>query len=331
MVPRWLRWIFWGNLAAQCLIVVTGALVRLTGSGLGCPTWPDCTDGSLVPTPEQIESTLHKSIEFGNRLLTFVLTALALAAAIGAVVVRIRRSAGARRRLPRGVLTLAFVPLIGTVVQAVLGGVTVLTGLHPAIVGAHFLVSIVIIGLVCVLVDRAAPRRRLPALSTAVRILSLALLTATSVVVVLGVLVTGSGPHSGDADVTHRLPFDVRTISWMHADAVLFFLGLLVGTMVALHLVRAPRHTRVLGWSVVAVSLLQGAVGYVQYFTGVPWLLVLLHVAGAVTVWTLVCLFVLEIARPSADERVQGDGEEQHSEIGDGPVEKPHRADVVTT
>lgn len=326
MVPAWLRTVFWANLVAQCLIVVTGALVRLTGSGLGCPTWPDCTEGSLIPTPEQIESTLHKSIEFGNRLLTFVLGALALAAAIGALIVRIRGRGG---MLPRGVLTLAFIPIIGTFVQAVLGGITVLTGLHPAIVGAHFLVSIVIIGGVCVLVDRADPGVRSSPLPTPVRALSFALLVATFAVVVLGVLVTGAGPHSGDADVTHRLPFDVRTISWMHADAVLFFLGLLVGTMVALYLVRAPSRARRLAWSVIGVSVVQGSVGYLQYFTGVPWLLVVFHVLGAVTVWSLVCLLVLAINRPSADERIDRDGEEQQREVRDRTVEEPHRADVL--
>jgi cytochrome c oxidase assembly protein subunit 15 len=304
--------------------------VRLTGSGLGCPTWPDCTEGSLVPTPEQVESALHRSIEFGNRLLTFVLTALAIAAAVGALTVRLRqRSTG--RALPRRVLPLAFIPIVGTVVQAVLGGITVLTGLHPAIVGAHFLVSIVIIGGVCALVHRAAAPIHAARLPAPVRLLTALLLIATFAVVVLGVLVTGSGPHSGDSDVTHRLPFDVRTIAWMHADAVLFFLGLLAGTLIALHLVSAPKRTKAVTWTLAGVSVAQGVVGYVQFFTGVPWLLVLVHVAGAVLTWTLACFVYLVVRGPSAHERVHSHREEQQGEIRDRSVEQPHRADVLST
>lgn len=325
--PGWLRRIFWANLVAQCLIVVTGALVRLTGSGLGCPTWPDCTEGSLVPTPEQVESAVHRSIEFGNRLLTFVLTALAIAAAIGALTMRLRQHRTGRA-LPRRVLPLAFIPIVGTVIQAVLGGITVLTGLHPAIVGAHFLVSIIIIGGVCVLIDRAAAPSRGSRLPAPVRVLTGLLLIATFAVVVLGVLVTGSGPHSGDSDVTHRLPFDVRTIAWLHADSVLFFLGVLAGTLVALHLVSAPRRTRAVTWALAGTSLAQGAIGYVQFFTGVPWLLVLVHVAGAVLIWTLACFVYLAARGSSADEGVDGHREEEQGEVRDRPVEQAHRADI---
>ena len=346
-VPLWLRRIFWANLVAQCLIVVTGAIVRLTGSGLGCPTWPDCTEGSLVPTAAQVEAQVHIWIEFGNRLLTFVLTALAIAALVGALVAVVRGRRGRSPRLPRGVLPLAAIPLVGTVVQAVIGGITVLTGLHPAIVGAHFLVSIAIIAGVAVLVDRSSPAALATALPAAVRALALALLVATTVVVILGVIVTGSGPHSGDADASHRLPFDVRTVSWMHADSVLFFLGLLVGLITALHLVRAPRRLRSLAWAVLGVSLVQGAIGYGQYFAGVPWLMVVFHVIGAVLLWSLVCLLVLQVRRPrrdatddaasdaarrqdqgSADERIDRDSEEEQGQVGDRPVEQPHGTHV---
>ncbi len=135
--PRWVRGVYIANLVAQAGIVVTGAVVRITASGLGCPTWPECVDGSITPTSAQEESW-HKYIEFGNRLLTFVLVLLAVAAIVAALADGRRRRAGG---LPsrRALTLLAFVPILGTVAQAVLGGITVLTGLHPLTVGAHLL------------------------------------------------------------------------------------------------------------------------------------------------------------------------------------------------
>ena len=150
--PRWLRGIFIANLVAQIGIVVTGGIVRLTGSGLGCPTWPECAEGSYIPTSRQEESW-HKYVEFGNRLLTFVLAALAVAAIVGALAWWRRQR---RDGVGRGaVLALAAIPLVGTVVQAVRGGITVLTGLNPWAVSAHFLVSMAIIAGCVVLVVRA--------------------------------------------------------------------------------------------------------------------------------------------------------------------------------
>ena len=147
------RRIYWANVVAQGLIVVTGAIVRLTGSGLGCPTWPECVDGSITPTSEQLEAW-HKYVEFGNRLLTFVLVALAILAIAAAVVdARWRKRAGLVSRPV--LIRLAVIPLLGTFVQAVIGGITVLTGLHPATVALHFLVSMAIIAGCVMLVVRA--------------------------------------------------------------------------------------------------------------------------------------------------------------------------------
>jgi len=291
--PRWLRGIFIANLAAQIGIVVTGGIVRLTGSGLGCPTWPECVDGSLVPTSRQAESW-HKYVEFGNRLLTFVLAALALAAIIGAVTWwRRQRRAGVTPRTP--VLLLAAIPLVGTVIQAVLGGITVLTGLSPWAVSAHFLVSMAIIAGCVVLVVRSGEPGDLP-VSVVVRRevlwLGRALALVTAAVVVLGVVVTGSGPHSGDVGADARFPLDPRTVSWLHADAVLLFLGLAVGLLVALRVTHAPRRSQRVTLVLLAVALAQGLVGYAQYFSGLPWVLVAFHMLGACLVWALV-LFVL--------------------------------------
>ncbi len=294
--PRWLRGIFIANLVAQIGIVVTGGIVRLTGSGLGCPTWPECVDGSLVPTSRQ-EEEWHKYVEFGNRLLTFVLAALAIAAIAGAFVWwRRQRRAGADARGP--LLALAAIPIVGTVVQAVLGGITVLTGLNPWAVSAHFLVSIAIIAGCTVLVARSGEPGDQPVtqlVRTEVRLLAWALLAVTAVVVVLGVIVTGSGPHSGDAGIDSRLPVDPRTVSWLHADAVLLFLGLTIGLLVALRVTRAPARAMRLTLTLLAVALAQGVVGYAQYFTGLPWALVAVHMLGACLVWMLAVFVVLSM------------------------------------
>jgi cytochrome c oxidase assembly protein subunit 15 len=275
--PRTIRGIYIANLVAQAGIVITGAVVRITESGLGCPTWPECVDGSITPTAMQEESW-HKYVEFGNRLLTFVLLILAIAAVVAALVDRRRR-----RQLmlpPRPALTLlAFVPIAGTVVQAVLGGITVLTGLHPLTVGAHFLVSMAIIAGVMALVSRSADAGDQPVtwlVATPVRVLTWLL-----------VAVTGSGPHSGDA-MAERLALDPRTVSWLHADVVLLFLGLLIGLLVATALVKAPARLSKRAWLLLGIALTQGLIGYTQYFTGLPELLVIIHVLGAVLVWIAV-------------------------------------------
>ena len=283
---RWARGVFIANLVAQCAIVVTGAVVRLTGSGLGCPTWPECVEGSYVPTATQVQG-VHKYVEFGNRLLTFALVLLAIAA-IGAAL-------GDRRsRSRRPIVVLALIPILGTVAQAVLGGITVLTGLSPLAVSAHFLVSMGIIAGCVALVARSGDAGDGP--TTAVvpreaRLLSWILVAVTALVVVLGVIVTGSGPHSGDANAEHRYSFDPRTVAWLHADVVLLFLGLAVGLALLARAVGAPDRVRRAVRIVLIVAVLQGLVGYVQYWTGLPVVLVTLHVAGACALWVAV-LFV---------------------------------------
>jgi len=294
--PRWLRGIFIANLAAQIGIVVTGGIVRLTGSGLGCPTWPECVEGSYIPTARQ-EEAWHKYVEFGNRLLTFVLAALALAAILGAWAWwRRQRRAAVDPRTP--VLLLASIPIVGTVVQAVLGGVTVLTGLNPWAVSAHFLVSMGIIAGCVVLVVRSGepgdePVTRL--VRPEVMWLGRMLVLVTAVVVVLGVVVTGSGPHSGDAATESRFGLDPRTVSWLHADSVFLFLGLTVGMIIALRVTQAPSRAFRMTALLLAVSLGQGIIGYAQYFTGLPWLLVAIHMLGACLVWTLAIFMLLSL------------------------------------
>jgi heme a synthase len=260
------------NVVAQVGIVVTGGLVRVTGSGLGCPTWPQCAPGSYTPTVEQ-EEGFHKFIEFGNRLLTFVLAIIAIAALYAAI-----------RYLRRRHLTVAAgTVLLGVVLQAVIGGITVLTGLHPITVSLHFMVSAALIAAASYLWfarrEPALPRHALvPRVVTA---LAWATAAVGVLVLVLGTVVTGSGPHSGDAETPARYGFDPRAVSWLHADSVMLFVGLVIGTWIAVRLsARLPSAT--VAWrDVVLVTLAQGLVGYVQYFSGLPEVLVLAHMLGA--------------------------------------------------
>lgn len=285
-VTSGVRGIFMANLVAQIAIVVTGGLVRVTGSGLGCPTWPDCVEGSLVPVAGQAEE-FHKYIEFGNRLLTFVLGILALAAVVGALRMRARwRAEGSLTRRP--ILVLATIPLVGTLAQALLGGVTVLTGLNPLTVGAHFLLSMVIIAGCVLLVHRANEPGDQPLVRLVrpeIRVLSLVLVATCAAVLVLGTLVTGAGPHSGDADVNNRLDLDVRTVAWLHADVVLLFVGLIIAMWLALRLTDGPAKARWWSHALMALAIVQGIVGYTQWFAGVPWALVALHMLLACLVW----------------------------------------------
>lgn len=294
------RAIYIANLVAQGAIIVTGATVRLTGSGLGCPTWPQCVDGSYVPVARQ-EQEWHKYIEFGNRSLTFILGLLAIAAVIAAFGdQRLRLARGGARR---GILlVLAAIPILGTFAQAILGGITVLTGLNPVTVALHFLVSMGLVAGVVALVVRSADEGDGPAVLLVrkeIRALTWALVGVTALVVVLGTLVTGSGPHSGDAKAENRFSMDPRTISWIHADAVLLFIGLLAGLLFALYLTRAPRRVLMATWTLAAITLAQAAIGYTQYFTGLPIALVLVHVTGAVLLWMAI-LFVLASERTRA-------------------------------
>jgi heme a synthase len=279
-------------------IVVTGSLVRLSDSGLGCPTWPECVPGSVVPVEGQPQA-LGKWIEFGNRTLTFVLVILAIAAlAVTLCERRMSRPTDAAVPAP---IALAAVPLIGTFAQALLGGVTVLTGLHPATVAAHFLLSMVIIAGCVTLVQHVHPDSSASATTQPpkeVRWLSAAVAAVTFAVITLGTIVTGSGPHAGDADVTARFGFDLRTVAWMHADAVHLLVGLTVGLWLALRITRAPDRARTWVGRLFILIAIQGVVGYTQWFAGVPWGLVAVHVLLACLVWVAAVFQLLSVHRP---------------------------------
>ena len=275
----WLRRVLLVNLIVEIGIVVTGGLVRLSGSGLGCPTWPQCVPGSFTPVPHQ-EQGFHKLIEFGNRALTGVVIVAALL-----VIVAVWRWAPGRRGWAPGrpaLLRIAVLPLVGVTLQAVLGGITVLTGLNPAIVAAHFLASMVLVSISAYLLYRVSEGDLAPVALVRTEIRSLAWVTAAlgAVILILGTVVTGSGPNSGDAK-TPRFGFDPRTISWLHADAVMLFVGLVVAVLLAVHLTSSDPRPRQVWRAVLVVTLLQGLVGYTQYLTGLPEVLVMVHMLGA--------------------------------------------------
>ncbi|MEV6925762.1 COX15/CtaA family protein [Dactylosporangium sp. NPDC051485] len=282
-------------LIANIGIVCTGGLVRLTGSGLGCPTWPRCTDESYVTTAAM---GYHGVIEFGNRTLTFVLSAFAVVALAAAW--RQRRKAGTALRGAVWVLA-------GIAAQGVLGGITVRMALNPWTVAAHFLLSMVLIAIAVVFWQRTRPE---PPRWTAPRAIQTAgvLITAVSAAtLVLGTVVTGSGPHSGDTRAS-RTGFDPEAMSQLHADVVFVLVGLSIAVWFGLRALGAPlRVTRAAALLVLA-ELAQGVVGFVQYFNGLPWPVVIAHMLGACLVWTATINLLLAV-RP---RRVQA-AERDHS------------------
>ena len=284
----WLWRVLLVNLILEIGIVVTGGLVRLTGSGLGCPTWPQCVPGSFIPVPHQ-EQGFHKLIEFGNRTLTSVVGIAALL-----VIVAIWRWAPIRRPLRR----ISVLPLLGVLLQAVLGGITVLTGLNPALVAAHFLASMVLVSLSAYLLYRVGEGDDVPVALVRPEIRSAAWVTAGlgAVILILGTVVTGSGPHSGDA-ATPRFGFDPRTISWLHADTVMLFAGLVVAVLLAVHLTASDPRPRKVWHAVLGVTVLQGLIGYAQYLTGLPEALVLVHMLGASLLTVSLTYGVLSLRR----------------------------------
>ena len=281
------------NVVANGAIIVTGGVVRLTGSGLGCPTWPRCTAESFVTTPELAG---HGVIEFGNRLLTFVLTAVAVA-----LLVAVLRSP---RRDLRPLAVLAF---LGIPAQAAIGGVTVLIGLNPWTVAIHFLVSVVLTAVATVLWLRSRePGVGRPLVRRPIALLVGGIAAVTAAVLVLGTIVTDSGPHSGDVDgndvpTGDRMGFDIELVSQLHADVVFLLVGLTIALLVALYATDAPGRVRRAARDLLVVQLLQGVIGFVQYFTHLPVVLVLLHMLGAVLVTVFTARLVWSVRGPASE------------------------------
>jgi len=258
-------------------IAVTGAIVRVTASGLGCPTWPQCFPGSFTPVPVAEVPVIHQAVEFGNRMITFLVV---LTAALAVLAVT-----RARRR--REVLGYAWLMPISTVAQAVIGGITVLTGLLWWTVAIHLLVSMTMVWLAVLLyVKIGEPDDGVPTAYVPKPLRWLTVLTATTLAAVLvtGTLVTGAGPHAGDKSVEQpvpRLQVEITTLVHLHSSLLVAYLSLVVGLGFALLAVRAPRPVLLRLGVLLALVCGQGLVGTVQFFTGVPAALVAIHVAGA--------------------------------------------------
>jgi cytochrome c oxidase assembly protein subunit 15 len=290
------------SLAANVIIVITGGVVRLTDSGLGCPTWPRCTGSSYVTTPA---AGYHGIIEFGNRTLTYVLVALAAAALL------LARLPGNRTRLR---VRLAWLSLATIPVQAVVGGLTVLTHLNPWVVSAHFLLSMAVIAVTyrLYIAARAPGTTGRPVVPAPLRGLAWTVLAVSLAVLAAGTVVTGSGPHAGDHGA-RRTGLDVATVAQLHTDAVMLLVGLSLALWFALRATGAPRSAVRAAAVLVGVELAQGVIGFVQYFTHVPALLVGLHMAGACAVW----LATLAIFPPlSAPHELQPRGDDLGEPVG---------------
>jgi cytochrome c oxidase assembly protein subunit 15 len=256
-------------LALQALLVLTGGAVRVTGSGLGCPTWPECTTDSYTPVAGQAEGAFHAWIEFGNRLLTFLLFFAAVA--IVALVIRTKR---------RDLRLLALSQIGGIFGQAILGGITVLTKLNPFAVASHFILSIILIAAAHSLLMRAQATR----ITSPVRVKFIQLhTTLTFIVIAAGTLVTGAGPHAGDSE-TPRLDIAITTVTAIHGYLVIALLALTIFGIYKKfdgYAHDAQRHLIIF----LAIALAQGVVGYAQYLLGVPELLVIIHLLGSSLLW----------------------------------------------
>jgi cytochrome c oxidase assembly protein subunit 15 len=306
------------------LIVVTGAAVRLTKSGLGCPTWPECGDGSFVT---RAQFSLHGVVEFTNRIVSLGVGLVIAAAVIGAFRLKARRN---DLRLLSGGLVLGFVA------QAVLGGLTVIFHLNPALVAGHFLVSMLLLWNATVLDSRARQGQGSPVRLVRRELILLAdlLVAVAGAVLILGTVVTGAGPHSGDTGDVQRFEINIRSAAQLHADSAMLLTGLVIAMTFAARLVSGPAVTRKLSTALAVAVVCQVGIGFTQYFLGIPTGLVAIHVAGATLLWILALYLRLSLTRrgpaiPISDQLIESDGEEEQRQIGDRQVEEAHRPRVT--
>jgi heme a synthase len=300
--PRTVRRAALAALVMAVVIVVTGGAVRLTGSGLGCPTWPKCTDDSLTATREM---GVHGVIEFGNRMLTYV-----LCAAVGWAIIAARSQKPYRRDLTR----LGWTQFWVVMGNAVLGGIVVLVGLNPYTVAAHFLLSTALIAVAAVMWHRtregdAGPR---PLVGTAVRQLVWILVGVTVLLIAVGTVVTGAGPHAGDSSEVERIPLNWETVTKLHAVLAWIVVTLTFALWFVLKAVDAPRDPLRRTRDLFLVLLAQGVIGYVQYFTDLPEVLVGAHMLGSCLVWIATLRVLLSLReRPEATADVPGPSAER--------------------
>ncbi|MET9517285.1 COX15/CtaA family protein [Streptomyces sp. NPDC002994] len=283
--PRTLQRAALSAVVMSVFIIVTGGAVRLTSSGLGCDTWPKCTDDSLFATPEQ---GIHGAIEFGNRMLTYVLSA-----AVGWAIIAARSTKPWRRGLTR----LGWAQFWIVMGNAVLGGITVWAGLNPWTVAGHFLLANALLTVAVITWQRTregdtAPRPRVP---RPVRKLSWAVVITSGLLIALGTAVTGSGKHAGDSSDVPRMPWDWIDAAHVHAAAAWVVCALAIAMWFVLRVVDAPDDTRARARDLLIVLLAQGGIGYVQFFTGVPEILVGIHMLGSSLMWIAVLRLALSL------------------------------------
>ena len=281
--PRSMQRIALAGVIADTVIMSTGAAVRLSSSGLGCPAWPQCSSADIVASKNAGQTLLNTWIEFSNRLLNFPLVVIAALVFIAAWRFR---PGGAKRR---DLFWLGVAQPAGVVAQAVIGGIVVLTNLNPAAVSVHFLVSASIVAAAVVLYVRCgegnAPPRAV--VRHDLRLLSAALVVVTCVMLAAGTVVTGTGPLAGHADTPrYRLPLE--GVTQLHADIGWLITGLSVALVLGLRVSGAPPRAMRAGWIMIAALGLQGTVGYIQYFNHLPAGLVWIHVTGSMLVWIAV-------------------------------------------
>jgi cytochrome c oxidase assembly protein subunit 15 len=273
--------------------IATGAAVRLSQSGLGCTTWPNCTGQSLVAASSRHSSLMHAWVEFGNRLFVTLVMIVSIVVLVAAWRYKgDELGAGTARRWPprrRLLVGLAAVQPAGVVAQAILGGIVVLTNLSPVSVSIHFLATMAILAAAVALYDMFAVGAQSGAMAVRpeLRWLSAALLGVTSLMVAAGTVVTGTGPRAGAADVPrYRLPLE--GVTQFHADIGWLLGGLTVAMVVGLRFAAAPPPAVRLGWLLLGLTVLQGVIGYSQYFSGLPAGLVWVHVLGSAVIWITV-------------------------------------------
>jgi len=284
------RWALAGVITSAA-IILTGAAVRLSQSGLGCPDWPACTAHSAVASGATGDPLVHRWIEFGNRLVTVAIFVVA----VGVFLVAWRfRPAGGQRR--RDLLWLAAAQPAAILVQAGLGGLVVLTLLNPALVSVHFLASSALVAATVALYVRcqegAGPAR--PLVPRLVQLAALGVLAVVALMLAAGTVVTGTGPLAGarlaDGRPVPRYHLPLAGVTQLHADVGWLLGGLVVALLIALRLSSAPARAVRLGWLLAGLIAAQGVVGYVQYFSGLPAGLVWVHVAGSVAIWVTALL-----------------------------------------
>jgi cytochrome c oxidase assembly protein subunit 15 len=274
------------GLVTSTLIVLTGAGVRLSQSGLGCTNWPNCTATSLVASGATGDSLVHRWVEFSNRLVTVAIFVVA----IGIFVAAWRYRDGIGRR--RDLLWLATAQPAAIIVQAILGGFVVLTKLNPALVSLHFLASVALLAAAVAFYVRCQESREppRPLAPRPVQLIALGVVGTVALMMTVGTVVTGTGPLAGAPDVA-RYPLPLEGVTQFHADIGWLLAGLGVALLLSLHLGKAPRRAVRLAWLGAGLVALQGVVGYAQYFSGLPAGLVWVHVTGSTAIW-IVALFL---------------------------------------